>query len=76
MESADSKASRAWALASSAGTVFSHRSCKMPAVITISGIRPRLGARSSSRTVAWMSIRWLAAGWTVPSIHGPACSRS
>ena len=70
MESADKEASRAWALASSPGTVFSHRSCKMPAVITISGIRPSRGARSSSRTVAPMSIRWFGAGWTVPSIPG------
>jgi hypothetical protein len=29
----------------------------MPAVITISGIRPRLGARCNWRTVAWMSMR-------------------
>lgn len=41
---------------------------------TISGIRPRLGARSSWLTVAPMSIFWFGAHWTVPSIHGPARS--
>jgi hypothetical protein len=38
------------------------------AVITVSGIRARGGARPSLRTPAWLSTRWFGARWMVASI--------